>query len=398
MLKALWKELLVELTEGSAASDARRQESLINFVRTPLYLERTVAFGTLVCLGAFLDILTILPLRFCLSIASSIKSWSSSVPIDRRKYQDDIFRGLIVVLTLVGLMQLNTSRVYHGIRGQAGVTLFVMFSIFEVTDQFFHAVGQDILENLLPSTTTTRSIVFLLIGLVYVAAHSFVLLWQLVTLNVAVNSYSNALLSLMLTSQFGEIKSAVVKKFDTDTLFEITCTDIIQRFQLVLMLFSIVMRNLLEPNPRSTLGPATLVTVSIVAVDWLKHSYIVIFNELRPEPVYTRFLNTLISDFRLQRQRGTHYMLMKRLGLPVLPLAVVCVRYFSKCTTNIWIISLLWLILLISKLCIGILLSYWTTVGVPSKLMSTEKGKPELENKYKREITDVSHSNSSKLI
>lgn len=40
-------------------------------------------------------------------------------------------------------------------------------------------------------------------------AHSLVLFYQLVTLNVAINSYSNALLTLLLSNQFVEIKGAV---------------------------------------------------------------------------------------------------------------------------------------------------------------------------------------------
>lgn len=49
------------------------------------------------------------------------------------------------------------------------------------------------------------------------------LFYQLVTLNVAINSYNNALLTLLLSNQFVEIKSAVFKKFEKEQLFQVTC-------------------------------------------------------------------------------------------------------------------------------------------------------------------------------
>lgn len=54
-------------------------------------------------------------------------------------------------------------------------------------------------------------------------AHTLVLFYQLVTLNVAINSYSNALLTLLLSNQFVEIKGSVFKKFEKENLFQLTC-------------------------------------------------------------------------------------------------------------------------------------------------------------------------------
>jgi hypothetical protein len=53
--------------------------------------------------------------------------------------------------------------------------------------------------------------------------HTSMLFLQLVTLNVAVNSYSNALLSLLMSNQFVEIKATVFKKFEKENLFQMSC-------------------------------------------------------------------------------------------------------------------------------------------------------------------------------
>lgn len=96
-----------------------------------------------------------------------------------------------------------------------------------------------------------------------IVAHALVMIYQMISLNVAVNSYDNALLSLLVSNQFVEIKGSVFKKFEKDSLFQITCAgiapnplapppqlipciDIVERFTLALMLLVVAFRNLIE--------------------------------------------------------------------------------------------------------------------------------------------------------
>lgn len=90
------------------------------------------------------------------------------------------------------------------------------------------------------------------------------MIYQMISLNVAVNSYDYALLTLLVSNQFVEIKGSVFKKFEKDNLFQITCageysrlglrplvthsgmTDIVERFTLALMLLVVAFRNLIE--------------------------------------------------------------------------------------------------------------------------------------------------------
>ena len=76
--------------------------------------------------------------------------------------------------------------------------------------------------------------------------HTLVMVYQMISLNVAVNSYDHALLTLLLSNQFVEIKGSVFKKFEKDNLFQITCADIVERFTLALMLVVVAFRNLIE--------------------------------------------------------------------------------------------------------------------------------------------------------
>lgn len=49
------------------------------------------------------------------------------------------------------------------------------------------------------------------------------MIYQMISLNVAVNSFDHALLTLLVSNQFVEIKGSVFKKFEKDNLFQITC-------------------------------------------------------------------------------------------------------------------------------------------------------------------------------
>jgi hypothetical protein len=81
---------------------------------------------------------------------------------------------------------------------------------------------------------------------IHPVAHALVMVYQLISLNVAVNSYDHALLTLLVSNQFVEIKGSVFKKFEKDNLFQITCADIVERFTLALMLTVVAFRNLIE--------------------------------------------------------------------------------------------------------------------------------------------------------
>jgi len=274
------------------------------------------------------------------------------------------------------MVRLDASRMYHSIRGQAAIKLYVIYNVLEVGDRLFSALGQDILECLFSKETLERKpngrskiirpIWMFIIALIYNVIHATMLFYQVVTLNVAVNSYSNALLTLLMSNQFVEIKGTVFKKFEKENLFQMTCADVVERFQLWLMLLIIALRNIIEvgglsislsitspvtpttsafPNATSgstspssivphaftlisnfsgqVLSPFFIVLGSEMLVDWVKHAYINKFNSVSPR-IYSRFLDVLAKDYYSHAFADQN--LTKRLGLPVLPLSCLFIR------------------------------------------------------------------------
>jgi hypothetical protein len=333
----LYDYLVLELTDTHYRTFSQdKVEHLLNVIKVPAYLERVVFFGMCSCFETFLYTFTILPLRGCLAIHQLLRSFKLSTA---RKA--DLLKGLLLVMVLGFILRLDTSKIYHNIRGQAAIKLYVMFNVLEIADKLCAALGQDILECLFSATSLNnfkRLAIFSLLMIVYCTVHCVVLLYQIITLNVAVNSYSNALLTLLLSNQFAEVKSAVFKKFERENLFQLTCADITERFQLLVMLLLIGVRNIVEVNnigvvPTSwagwnrwlgaLFGPAVVVVGSEVAVDWIKHAYIVKFNNIRPK-VYRKFLDVLALDYA--DHAFSDHIMTKRTGLPVYPLAVVTAK------------------------------------------------------------------------
>ncbi|KAF3905237.1 hypothetical protein ABW21_db0203098 [Orbilia brochopaga] len=436
-----------------------RIEKLMNFLTLPMYLEGALWFGSFACLDGWLWNFTILPIRFASALwllvlywmkligeiaAAVAKSWlrpeavqleaqrktddqpqqaqsSSSAATDpkkdskrrrlaalakRRKTSDlqpnhkaDLLKGAVVIFSCWILMEFDASRMYHSIRGQNAIKLYVIYSVLEVSDKLLAAIGQDIFECLFsreslerrPDGTSKvlRPFGFFLLALGYNVLHATALFYQVITLNVAVNSYSNSLITLLLSNQFVEIKTTVFKRIEKENLFQMACADVVERFQLWLMLIIIASRNLVEigvdgllgvggfgltglvsaaglglqpplashvPNTSTTsssggiflpksftvlpkwtgqvMGPFLLVLGSEMLVDWLKHAYITKFNNIKPQ-IYSRYLDVLAKDYythvyanreEMALQAFAEENLMRRLGLPVIPLACLFIR------------------------------------------------------------------------
>ncbi|GAA5931091.1 Emp65p [Sporobolomyces koalae] len=401
----LWEYLKQEvMTVQIDGEQGIRSERVTNFLTVPRQLEKIICFGVIVCFDSFLYTFTILPLRAlsALSIGLSRLVCRSSSTTFGLSHKCDLIRMIVVIATVVGLHQItDASKMYHGVRGQETIKLYVLFNVLEIADRLCCSFGQDLSDSLFSSSTLSRTKTteplsfsrilkpwFLLILYTgYVMSHALVLFYQLVTLNVAVNSYNNALLTLLLSNQFVEIKGSVFKKFEKENLFQMTCADIVERFQLALMLLIISVRNLIELSSSSPSSPTSLTTstasapssssllsvttasitmmiptlklvfntfkpgltvlISECFVDWLKHSFITKFNHIRPE-IYARFMDVLSKDL-VQTSTPTSssfsepisvvdqsHQVSKRLGFASLPLSCLIITVALQTLEIVW--------------------------------------------------------------
>ena len=93
----------------------------------------------------------------------------------------------------------------------------------------FSAFGQDTIDALFWTATEPRGkkrdhigvIPHVLLAVGYVFLHAMLVLLQATTLNVAINSSNKALLTIMMSNNFVELKGSVFKKFDRNNLFQV---------------------------------------------------------------------------------------------------------------------------------------------------------------------------------
>jgi hypothetical protein len=156
-------------------SAAIAMERILNFFLLPPKLEGAMIFGVLACLDSWLYIFTILPLRFLKAIGVLMHFWrmqiwdyffydgnklrkkqrKDSLPSagsgdqekrrDRKKRKEkkvsglnsnhkaDILRGMVLFTSCWFLMRFDASKMYHSIRGQSGIKLYVIYNMLDVS-------------------------------------------------------------------------------------------------------------------------------------------------------------------------------------------------------------------------------------------------------------------------
>lgn len=155
-------------------------ERITNFIYLPPHLESVLWFGMLACLDSWLYTFTILPLRFLRAVGLLIGYWwsvlktfwkggrrlqkkrNNSAPdgatpttpllqprkkekergkrVDRERkisgllpqHKADLLKGAVVIVSCFVLTGFDASKMYHSIRGQAAIKLYVLYNVLEV--------------------------------------------------------------------------------------------------------------------------------------------------------------------------------------------------------------------------------------------------------------------------
>ena len=250
----------------------------------------------------------------------------------------------LVILTVYHyfLAPVSIGKLYHWIRGQAMIKLYVIIAMVEVFDRLMCSLGQDAMDSLYWNTTRRpfhpRCLVSCIVVFVYAALHSGILFVHIATLNVAMNSSDQALLSLLIGGNFAEIKSTVFKKFNKQNLFKITTSDICERFKLVLFLSLVLLLNISQGGMddgmiKGYLKMCVIIMSSEMLCDWIKHMFITKFNFIKSSayPDYTLILSGDITGYGHEGVNIDHtHAVVKRLGFSQIPLVCVMMRYLRE--------------------------------------------------------------------
>ncbi|XP_005666596.1 transmembrane anterior posterior transformation protein 1 homolog isoform X1 [Sus scrofa] len=351
---SLLRFLSAELTRGyflehNEAKYTERRERVYTCLRIPRELEKLMFFGIFLCLDAFLYVFTLLPLRIFLALFRLFTLPCYGLR-DRRLLQPaqvcDILKGVILVMCYFMMHYVDYSMMYHLIRGQSVIKLYIIYNMLEVADRLFSSFGQDILDALYWTATEPKErkrahigvIPHFFMAVLYVFLHAILIMVQATTLNVAFNSHNKSLLTIMMSNNFVEIKGSVFKKFEKNNLFQMSNSDIKERFTNYVLLLIVCLRNMEQfswnPDHLWVLFPdVCMVIASEIAVDIVKHAFITKFNDITAD-VYSEYRASLAFDLVSSRQKNayTDYSdsVARRMGFIPLPLAVLLIRVVTS--------------------------------------------------------------------
>lgn len=320
-------------------------------MKVPRELEKFMSYGVLQCIDSFLYIHTFLPIRYLLAVWAVLWRPIATCFGLRRRGQRllapaemcDLLKGSIwIIATIVLITSIDTNRMYHIIKSQSVIKLYIFYNMLEVGDRLLSAFGQDAIDALFWTATEPKDrsrnrlgiIGHILFALFYVIIHSGLIMFQATTLNVAINSNNKGLLGIMMSNNFVELKGSVFKKFDKNNLFQLTCSDVRERVHLTVLLFVVVIQTMREFNWSSDQflilsADCFFVLVVEVLIDWIKHAFITRFNELSSD-VYREYTISLAYDMTQTRQKHAFSdhsdLVARRMGFIPFPLGVVLIK------------------------------------------------------------------------
>uniref|UniRef100_A0A1A7YXD3 Transmembrane anterior posterior transformation 1b n=1 Tax=Iconisemion striatum TaxID=60296 RepID=A0A1A7YXD3_9TELE len=351
---SLGRFITTEITRGyflehNEAKYTERREKVYTCLRIPKELEKLMIFGFFLCLDTFLYVFTLLPLRVILALLRLVTVPCCGLRGSRLLQPAqvcDVLKGFIMVLCYSMMSYVDYSMMYHLIRGQSVIKLYIIYNMLEVADRLFSSFGQDILDALYWTATEPKEkkrahigvIPHFFMAVLYVFLHAILIMVQATTLNVAFNSHNKSLLTIMMSNNFVEIKGSVFKKFEKNNLFQMSNSDIKERFTNYILLLIVCLRNMEQfswnPDHLWVLFPdVVMVITSEVAVDVVKHAFITKFNDISAD-VYGEYRASLAFDLVSSRQKNayTDYSdsVSRRMGFIPLPLALLLIKVVTS--------------------------------------------------------------------
>ncbi|MCD9640886.1 Transmembrane anterior posterior transformation protein 1 [Datura stramonium] len=285
-------------------NEKERERVYDTIFRLPWRCELLIDVGFFVCLDSFLSLLTVMPTRLIMICWRFLKTRQfkklSAVELS------DIGCSVALASGVILLQQTDISLIYHMIRGQGTIKLYVVYNVLEVFDKLFQSFGGDVMQTLFNTAE----------GLANSSTET-----QAITLSTCIVAHNNALFALLVSNNFAEIKSNVFKRYSKDNVHNLVYYDSVERFHISAFLLFVLAQNLLEadgPWFGSFICNALVVYLGETTIDIIKHSFIAKFNNIKPI-AFSEFLEDLCKQtLNIQTDNVKN-------NLTFVPLAPACV-------------------------------------------------------------------------
>ncbi|KAB1205891.1 Protein POLLEN DEFECTIVE IN GUIDANCE 1 [Morella rubra] len=388
--KSPFKYFMEEMYNGNSlrstttlGNDKERERVYDTIFRLPWRCELLIDVGFFVCLDSFLSLLTVMPTRLLISMWRLLCTRQFKMPSAAELSDFGCF--LIMACGVTLLQRTDISLIYHMIRGQGTIKLYVVYNVLEIFDKLCLNFNGDVLQSLFNTAEGLagsppesmrwlwRFIFDLILAMATSIVHSFILLAQAITLSTVIVAHNNALLALLVSNNFAEIKSNVFKRFSKDNIQSLVYFDSVERFHISAFMLFVLAQNILEaegPWFESFIFNALMVFISEMAIDIIKHSFIAKFNDIKPI-AYSEFLEDLCKQTLDIQSEGA------KKNLTFVPLAPACVVirvltpvYAANLPYNHPLWRLFWIFLLVTMTYV-LLTSLKVMVGMGLKKHAT---------------------------
>ncbi|RYR65739.1 hypothetical protein Ahy_A03g011668 isoform B [Arachis hypogaea] len=276
--------------------------------RLPWRCELLIDVGFFVCFNSFLSLLTVMPTRIAITIWRLLRARKFKRPSTVELSDFGCF--LMMVCGVILLQQIDISLIYHMIRGQSTIKLYVIYNVLEIFDKLCQHFNGDVMRMLFHSAE----------GLAKFHPEMEI---QAITLSACMVAHNNALPAMLVSNNFAEIKSYVFKGYNKDNvrslhlfliyqfLFPISILLLTSRFHREIPHISTYLicfgskysgsrRLLVRKFSHLTqvfcmVQNILLVFLCEMAIDIIKHSFIAKFNNIKPI-AFSEFLEALCKQ------------------------------------------------------------------------------------------------------
>ncbi|KAL3851038.1 hypothetical protein ACJIZ3_012920 [Penstemon smallii] len=306
-------------------NDKERERVYDTIFRLPWRCELVIDVGLFICFDSFLSLLTIMPTRIIMSFWKLLKMRQFKRPSSAELSDFGCFIVLVTGVTL--LQQADISLIYHMIRGQGTIKLYVVYNVLEIFDRLCQNFGGDIMQALFNSADglancSPENMQFWLWRFIsdeaLAIASSNILA---ITLSTCIVAHNNALFAMLVSNNFAEIKGNVFKRYSKDNVQSLVYFDSVERFHISAFILFVLAQNILEaegPWFESFLCNALVVYICEVMIDIIKHSFVAKFNDIKPI-AFSEFLEDLCNQMlNIQTENA-------KKNLTFVPLAPACV-------------------------------------------------------------------------
>jgi hypothetical protein len=285
-----------------------KKKHILSLWVLPFYFEKLVGISLLLNINSILHVLFILPIRMLWGWLKLASIWWHR---NERLIFDMYYYSIILIVTFTFMYTSDTSSLYHWIKGKSFVKLYSFFVILDISDLLSRSIGKDLIYSLSRNIhyKETAFRVSLLLW-IYGILHSFVLIFQLLTLNSIFKSSRDTFLLFLLSNNVAEIKVYVFKRIDKKILYDFTCRDTNERAQqLIYFIYIIILNNrYYATDGQNLIHRILMMFFAEFLVDWLKHFLLNTFYTIHPS-IYLNYRYLLLklyldSQYRMKVREG----------------------------------------------------------------------------------------------